>query len=189
MCKSKFMAHLNNSFGSGGMSLAFNDMQFSAFIQFLKADHGQHLPIYKAACTIGQQPCLKEWVLGKDVIIDSDGKAIPQGQSQYIWLDATLLGDSAIPSQEVMPSIQLPLSSSILEKLISLMEITLKHNYISSLLVVAGGVMSLHYSTLTSTYPGCPTTVAIGPAETGKTTAIKAALAITGLFVWIPKIT
>ena len=163
------------------MSLAFNDMQFSAFIQFLKADHGHNLPIYKAACTIGQQPCLKEWVLGKDVIIDCDGNTISQGNSKYVWLDATLLGDCAIPSQEVVPSIHLPLSSSILAKLMSLMEITLKHNYISSLLVLAGGVMSLHYSTLTATYSGCPITVALGPAETGKTTAVKAALAITGM--------
>ena len=97
------------------------------------------------------------------------GRLFHRASLSTFWLDATLLGDSVIPSQEVMPSIQLPFSSSILGKLLTLMEISLKHNYISSLLVVAGGFTSLHYSTLTVTLPGCLTTVALGPAETGKT--------------------
>ena len=163
------------------MSLAFNDMQFSAFIQFLKGENRQHLPIYKAACTIGQQPCQEEWVLGKDVTICSNGELIPRGQSRYIWLDAALLGDGgSVPTQDVVPTVHTPLSSSVLSKLLSLMRVSLKHNFISALFVVAGGVMSLHYSTLTTIFAGCPIVVALGPAETGKTTAIKAALAITG---------
>ena len=59
MCKSKFMAHLNNSFGSGGMSLAFNDMQFSAFIQFLKADHGHTYPSTRLPVPLGSNLALK----------------------------------------------------------------------------------------------------------------------------------
>ena len=35
-CKSRFMTQLNNSFGSGGMTLAFNEAQFAAFVQFIK---------------------------------------------------------------------------------------------------------------------------------------------------------
>lgn len=74
-----------------------------------------------------------------------------------------------------------PLSVDVLSDLI---KISLKHNFISALLVVhvAGGVMTLHYTTLTTLFAGCPVVVAVGPAESGKTTAIKAALSITGWF-------
>ena len=51
------MAQLNGSFGSGGMSLALNEAQFSSFIQHLKDEGNQTgLPIKKAACNIGLQP-------------------------------------------------------------------------------------------------------------------------------------
>ena len=40
--------------------------------------------------------------------------------------------------------------------------------------------MSLNYNTLTQAYAGWPILVSHGPAETGKTTAIKAALSLTG---------
>ena len=53
VCRPKFMVQLNNSFGSGGMSLAFNKAQFAAFIELLKIEQRQHLAIRKAACTIG----------------------------------------------------------------------------------------------------------------------------------------
>ena len=64
----------------------------------------------------------------------------------------------------------------------SLCRIALKHNYISSLLVIAGGVLALHYKTLTKVYAGCPVVVCVGPSETGKSTAIKAALSLFGLY-------
>lgn len=60
------MSQINSSFGSGGMTLALNDVQFSALIQHLK-DEQRSLPIKKAACTIGLQPCGKIWVFAGDV--------------------------------------------------------------------------------------------------------------------------
>ena len=50
------------------MTLALNDVQFGALIQQLK-DEGMmtKLPIKKAACTIGLQPCGNVWVLTGDV--------------------------------------------------------------------------------------------------------------------------
>ena len=176
------MLQINSSFGSGGMSLAFNEMQFSAFVQFLKHEHQHDMPIRKAACTIGQQPCLEEWVLGKELIIGANGNIIPHERSHYLWLDRALLGEGGnVPAQDVVPAIHTPLSTSVLSRLLSLMRLSMKHNYISALLVLAGGVMALHYSTITTLFAGCPVVVALGPAETGKTTALKAALSITGL--------
>ena len=40
--------------------------------------------------------------------------------------------------------------------------------------------MVLHYKTITRIYAGCPIVVYLGPPETGKTTALKAALSLTG---------
>ena len=68
--KSKFIAQLNNSFGSGGMSLAFNDNQFSLFLQFLKKEAGRNLPIRKAVTVIGKQGNSSVWILGRDLHLD-----------------------------------------------------------------------------------------------------------------------
>ena len=90
-------------FWKWGHVSAFNESQFSAFIQFLKKECHE-MPIRKAACTIGQQPCLKEWVLGKYIIVGEDGKLIPLGQSRYIWLHRVLLGGTGnVLSQDVIP--------------------------------------------------------------------------------------
>ena len=62
------MGQLNALFSSGGMSLSFNDVQFSSFIQYLKNEsNSRHLPIKKAAANIGLQPCGKVWVFGRDI--------------------------------------------------------------------------------------------------------------------------
>jgi len=59
-------------------------------------------------------------------------------------------------------------------------QIALKHNFISSVLVIAAGVMALHYKILANVFGGCPIIVCLGPSEMGKTTALKAALSLTG---------
>lgn len=62
------MAQLNSSFSSGGMSLSFNDVQFSAFLQYLKDEgNSRGLPIKKAANNISLQGCGSIWVFGKDI--------------------------------------------------------------------------------------------------------------------------
>ena len=60
------MKQINSSFGSGGMALAMNEVEFSSFILFLKSK-AHNMPIRKAASVIGQQPCGQVWVLGKDL--------------------------------------------------------------------------------------------------------------------------
>ena len=62
LSKPRFMTQNNNSFGSGGMSLAFNEHQFMSFVQFLKQEAGDDLPFRTAATTIGLQKCGAVWV-------------------------------------------------------------------------------------------------------------------------------
>ena len=50
------MTQMNSSFGSSGMTMAFNELQFSCFIQYLKDGAEAPLPIKKAACVVGVPP-------------------------------------------------------------------------------------------------------------------------------------
>ena len=56
----------------------------------------------------------------------------------------------------------------------------LKHNFVSGLVVMAGCIMSLHYPAIIKLNSGCPMIIATGNSETGKSTAIKTAMALTG---------
>ena len=78
-------------------------------------------------------------------------------------------------SLEITPPITTPLNSGVLSDLIEKLECVLQHNFTPAVLVVAGAVMSLHYSTIVLS-GGCPIVVAQGDAETGKTTAIRVGL-------------
>ena len=111
--KSRFMANINNSFGSGGMSLALNESQFSSFIQFLKKDG---LPIKKAVQIIGLQKDEKVWVLGEDLHLDTNGDIIEESNRTYTWLNEICEGLSSMRIEEVLPKIKLPLDTSVLHR-------------------------------------------------------------------------
>ena len=112
--KSKFLAQINNSFGSGGMSLAFNEAQFALFIQFLKQESADSLTIRRAVTRIGQQHGIELWVLGDGVQIDSLGMLVPEEEQGYIWLEWSIIqGLSHVSMKEVLPKIRLPLSTIV----------------------------------------------------------------------------
>ena len=45
--------------------------------------------------------------------------------------------------------------------------------------MIAGAMMAFHYLTIKDLYGGCPIVVAMGPSETGKSTAVRASLECT----------
>lgn len=160
------------------MSLAFNE---AMFIQFLKQESAKALNIRKAVSRIGKQPHEDIYVFGEGIHIDSEGVLIPQDAQEYIWLDWSVqqhLG--TVTMKEVLPRVTVPLNTYSLHRAVQLLRAIMKHNFIPSLLVVAGGVLALHYSTIIES-SGCPVIVANGPAQTGKTTAIKVALSLMGM--------
>ena len=55
-----------------------------------------------------------------------------------------------------------------------------KHNLILTLCMVAGGIQAFHYHTIINTYGCCLIPVAVRESETGKSTAVMAALALFG---------
>lgn len=110
------MSQVNNSFGSGGMTLALNEQQFALFIQFLKC--GSSLPILKAASIEGNQMEDMRWVLGQDIELSKDGVLINDDQRKYVWLQELIAETTpmTIQLEEIIPTIHLPLETSILNR-------------------------------------------------------------------------
>ena len=180
--RSRFLSQLNNSFGSGGMSLAFNDAQFSSFIQYLKQESMGSLTIRKAVGIIGRQS-YNVWVLGPDIQIDVDGNVIPPNERSHLWMDAIIHdGLCSVAPEEVLPVLLAPFrpDTSFLHTLV---EDIREHNFFPSLLMAGGSVLALHYSTILQS-GGCPIVVAQGCSETGKSTALRVGLSLFGMF-WI----
>ena len=112
--KSKFLAEINNSFGSGGMSLAFNEATFSSFIQYLKKGG---LPIKKSVEIIGLQGCKITWIVNENLHIDCNGNVIDDEHKIYTWLPEALYGKLGnIRLCEVLPNIELPLTDNVLKR-------------------------------------------------------------------------
>ena len=163
------------------MTSGLDASQLIEFFQYLQRSIEEQLPSKKAVVCSGMQPdgtC----VINRETFLSSDGAIINSDESQYIWLNKELLSDNEkIKSIDISPNILLPLSTEPLEDLVATLEIISKHNFHSCLVIISGMIMAFHYSTIKELYGGCPVVVAMGPSETGKSTAIRAALALFGV--------
>lgn len=116
--KPRFMSQINNSFGSGGMSLALNEAQFQQFIQFLK-DNVSSLPIREAASHVGLNDKHSVWVFSDRLQINSDGEPISEAQYRLIWHESSIkenLRNTRVHLHEVIPRIITPLRTSPLSR-------------------------------------------------------------------------
>ena len=114
--------------------------------------------------------------------VRSDGTLMDTNDSSsYYWLPKTLLGEvrNMSPSK-LVPQISTPFSTTPLGELVYLLQNAMKHNFLSSVLVVSGGIMALHYENIREIFGGCPVVVATGNPETGKSTSMKAVAALYG---------
>lgn len=161
------------------MACAFNEKELSEFIPYIRDIGPKPLPQLKAATHSGRQKS-PIWVMNGDIQITSDGLVSSPEESGYVWLDESHMSDTKNSMADTIPMIVLPLTSRPLEKFVRLLQ-CFKHNALSSLLTVAGSVMAFHYEQVRSTWSGCPVTVAFGPPETGKSTAIVMALSLMGI--------
>ncbi len=64
-------------------------------------------------------------------------------------------------------------------RLVGVLQTVMQHNFFASLIMAAGGILAFHYSMVTKT-AGCPIVLAEGLSQTGKSTALKVALALFG---------
>ena len=105
------MAQINNSFRSGGMSLAMSEAQFAQFFQFLK-EKVATLPIVKAVSYDGEQSG-EVWVLNRDVHIDKQEHPIQAEDRKFIWLEEAF-PITGISLEQLIPTIKYPLNSRVL---------------------------------------------------------------------------
>ena len=102
----------------------------------------------------------------------------------YFLLDETVAGSvTNVPYRDIHPQIIMPLNTLTLKRVLPLLKIVLKHNCVNWLLVLAGCVMSMHYSAVIRLNSGCPMIISTGDGETEKSTAIKTAIFLTGASV------
>ena len=76
-----------------------------------------------------------------------------------------------------------PLSIAPLSELFDLMPKVFKHNTIPAVLMIGAACMAFHYNIILSTKKYCPVPLAFGPSGTGKTIAIRSALALFGAHI------
>lgn len=170
---------LNHSFGSGGMTCGLDQNMLPYFIQNLKRQG--NLCTKKAIMRPGLQEGSKLYFLNENTTIDEDGELQASHADKYLWLKKELVHENdKILVCDICPNIKTPLSPLKLYHFFVELKACLKHNFIPSLLVIAGAAMAFHYSLVVSLYGGCSIIVASGPAATGKTTAIKAGLGLFG---------
>lgn len=173
------MSQINYSFGSGGMTCGLDNVQLIEYFQHLQRTT-QPLPIKKAVLCTGMQPN-GSCILNEKIFISPDGALIDPEESSYVWLNKDFVYDSdKIKSTDISPTIPVPLSIDPLAELITTLEVLCKHNFLPTLTVIAGAIMTFHYATIKDIFGGCPITVAMGDSETGKSTALKAALSLFG---------
>lgn len=178
--KVKFMSQLNYSFGSGGMTCGLDNVQLVEYFQHLQRTNSEPLPIKKAVLCTGMQPN-GSCIVNEKLFISAEGILIDPKESPYVWLNKDFVYDGdKIKCADISPMIPVPLSINPLAELITTLEIICKHNFLPTLTVIAGVVMTFHYATIKDVFGGCPITVAMGDSETGKSTALKAALSLFG---------
>ena len=177
--KTKFIDQVNYSFGGGAMSCGFDSNNHVAFfVQFLKRSNSTPLPSREAVTVSGRQPC-GIFALNPNCFIDDNGEKM--GETSYVWLRREVLFEGDKIVMDDVTAIVKPLTySTAVEYFLSLQNI-LSHNFLPGLLVISGALMSFHYRTVIELYGGCAVTVATGDSGTGKSTSIKAALALFGI--------
>jgi hypothetical protein len=138
----------------------------------------------KKGCShIGLQGDGKVWVLSSSLHLNEDGCLLSKEESKYVWLpQVALIGTSSdVSSASLSPIIRQPLSTEDLYGLLVCMKKCFKHNFIPSIMTLAGGLLALNYEAILESYEGCPVPYVYGPSQTGKTQACKTALALLGM--------
>ncbi len=131
------------SYRSACLHCSFFDKDLSEYIQWKKRNSGP-LPLKYAVAHVGVQED-GTWVVGENGCISPNGKHIPIEESHYIWISNVYngLGVAAAAQQ---CKIELPLTSDHLRILLGLLREASQHNFIPSLLLIAG-ILIYHYYT------------------------------------------
>ena len=136
-----------------------------------------------AACCVGQQPDSKIWVMNHHVQLNAAGDHIANEHSPYIWLGNLHPGNGrSIAYVEDQALVTNPRNKQqAMDQILKVLKETVRGNFIPAFVFMGGAAMASHYEAIFKIMSMCPTPVAIGSKNTGKTTAANTALGILGM--------
>lgn len=123
------------SYPSACLHCSLLDKDLSEYIQWKKRNSGE-LPLKYAVAHVGVQED-GTWVVGENGCISSKGKSIPMEESRYVWISNVYSGLGVADATQQC-NIELPLTSDPLRVLLGLLREASQHNFIPSLLLIAG---------------------------------------------------
>ena len=124
-----------------------------------------------------------------NVYLSSKGDLITMEESQYVWIDDVFAGDGVAPVVDQC-AIELPLTVDPLCALLAVLRKHFKHNLFPCVMMMAAGVLSLHFQSMIRKWKNCPIPLMFGESGTGKTTALFCARHSSGCrkLTYIPKL-
>ena len=192
-----FHAALNRSFDGGGglwISQSLTDKMLNSYLMkmitstFTEEGENQKNSLKAASC-IGRQPKSTVWVLNSSVQINEDGNLIPKEEQSYVWITdklAALRGldsgeqlSSFLANPELQHHIELPLSANSLYTALHLLRKMMGSNFIPSVFTLAAVPMNVHFEYFQKKFNICPVIVLVGHPQSGKTTSLRVAAALT----------
>lgn len=187
-----FVQTLNESLGSGALMCQLYNAELNKYImnltnEFCRKQVEMGTPrvhyVKQATECLGKQPGSHIWVLNEHVHLNEDGERIPICDSEYVWLGSMISNRSLPNVAPASDAADIPMISSPLnafEKTITCLKASVDNNYVPAFVFIASAGMAVHYELIIDKYGMCPTPVAIGKKNTGKSTAARTALALLG---------
>lgn len=187
-----FVQALNESLESGALMCQLYSGELNKYImnltnefcrKQLEAGVPKVLYVKQAAECLGQQPGSRVWVLNENIHLKEDGETIPASHSEYIWLGGMVSGRALANVAPSTDAACVPMHSPPLdafETTLKSLKTAVDNNYLPAFFVIASAGMALHYELVMEKYGMCPTPVAIGFKNTGKSTAARTSLALLG---------
>ena len=187
-----FIQALNESLESGALMCQLYNAELNKYImnltnEFCRQQMQLGVPkvryVKRAAECLGQQPGSHVWVMNEDVHYDENGERIPVIDSEYIWLGGMISNRSLANVASASDAASIPLLSSpqaALDQTLTCLRKAVDNNYMPAFFLIASAGMAVHYQSVMEKYGMCPTPVAVGLKNTGKSTAARTALALLG---------
>ncbi len=178
--KVDFITQINSTFGSGGLVCSFSDKELAQYISWKKCKFHKSHPNREpkiGVLFLGKQKCGNIWVFSKDIAFNKDG--LDTSSHNYVWLKNSIsLGGNSkeLSFEEITFDIKVSTSNQIFPELLDTLETCLAHNYLSCILMMGAGGMSIHYQEILKLFQFCPQVMATGPVSTGKSMSI--------MFIW-----
>lgn len=174
MNKDHFMQQLNRSYVEDGLTCGFNDFQLAEFIQQKMRNAGRLVTKKDSA-----ESRSTRWFMGSLGLISTSIQRERLIKASLSTCGCYLFDNPGISSQHEACPIKQPLTTESLHALVQYLAATMEHNFIPSLMVL--GSAWWPHITIRS-FLLYPTSLPFGESGTGKTTALRCGLAITGVY-------